>query len=118
MAPKKDPISRIADAVEYFVVLWKANADSSVGRKLDLIITMLDESKKREKQMASDLTALEAEVARNTEVDQSAILLLQGLAQKIEELKTDPAALQAFADSLRGSSDALAAAVTANTPAA
>jgi hypothetical protein len=77
---------------------------------------MLEQSKTREIKMASDLTALEAEVARNTEVDQSAIVLLQGLATQIEALKNDPVKLQAFVDSLRGSSDALAAAVTANTP--
>jgi len=66
----------------------------------------------------TDLTALTVEVARNTTVDESAIALLTGLAAQIEALKTDPAALQALADTMRGSSDALAAAVLANTPAA
>lgn len=70
-----------------------------------------------EKTMA-DLTALTAEVERNTEVDASAIALLTGLAAQIEALKTDPAALQALADQMRGSSDSLAAAVAANTPGA
>jgi len=65
----------------------------------------------------ADLTALTAEVARNTSVDESAIVLLTGLAAQIEALKTDPVALQGLADTLRGSSDALAAAVAANTPA-
>jgi hypothetical protein len=65
----------------------------------------------------ADLTALQAEVARNTDVDSSAITLLNGLAAQIEQLKTDPAALQALADSLRQSSDALSAAIVANTPA-
>ena len=55
------------------------------------------------------------EVTRNKTVDDSAIALLNGLASKIEELKQDPAALQALADELRGSSDALASAVSANT---
>ena len=68
--------------------------------------------------MSQELDALEAEVSRNTTVDQSAITLLQGLAAQIEQLKTDPVKLQALADSMRGSSDALAAAVAANTPAA
>lgn len=62
------------------------------------------------------LDALTAEVTRNTEVDAGAIALINGLAAKIVELKNDPAALQALADSMKGSSDALAAAVTANTP--
>jgi len=69
-------------------------------------------------QIMSDLTALTAEVANNTEVDQSAIALLNGLSAQIEALKTDPAALQGLADTLKSSSAALAAAVVANTPAA
>lgn len=88
-----------------------------VGQKLDRIINLLEKSKTREKRMAVDLSVLQAEVERNAAVDQSAIVLLTGLATKIEELKADPVALQAFVDSLRGSSDALAAAVAANTPA-
>jgi len=67
---------------------------------------------------SADLSALTAEVARNTEVDASAIALLRGLAAKIVELKNDPVALQALADSMKASSDALAAAVVENTPAA
>jgi hypothetical protein len=66
----------------------------------------------------ADLTALTAEVTRNNDVDQSAIILLNGLAAQIQQLKTDPAALQALADQLKASSDKLAEAVTANTPAA
>jgi ABC-type transporter Mla MlaB component len=72
----------------------------------------------KQEQAMADLTALTAEVARNTEVDSSAIALLNGLAAQIEALKTDPVALQALADTMKGSSDALAAAVVANTPAA
>jgi hypothetical protein len=67
---------------------------------------------------SADLSALTAEVARNTEVDASAIVLLKGLAAKIVELKNDPVALQALADSIKTSSDALSAAVVENTPAA
>ena len=69
-------------------------------------------------EVMADLTALTAEVERNTAVDQSAIALLTGLAEQIEALKTDPVALQNLADQMRGSSDALAQAVAANTPAA
>lgn len=82
------------------------------------LVEALSQLTKGVKKMATDLTALTAEVARNTEVDQSAIALLNGLAQQIEDLKTDPVALQALADKMRGSSDELAAAVQANTPAA
>ena len=72
----------------------------------------------KQEQTMTDLTVLTAEVERNTTVDESAIVLLTGLAAQIEALKTDPVALQALADTMRGSSDALAAAMLANTPAA
>ena len=75
--------------------------------------------------MSLDLTALETAVAANTAVDQSASLLLTGLTAKIQELidaagTADPALvakLQALADTLTADNAALAAAVTANTPA-
>lgn len=65
--------------------------------------------------MASDLTQLTQEVNENTTVIGSAITLIEGLAAKIEELKNDPAALQALADQLDAQSNALAAAVQAHT---
>jgi len=68
--------------------------------------------------MAIDLTQLTAEVERDNTVDQSAITLINGLATQLEAAKGDPVAVQALADKLRAQSDALAAAVTANTPAA
>lgn len=67
--------------------------------------------------MNKELEQLRSEVETNTTVDQSAIVLLNSLSQKISELKEDPAKLQAFVDSLRNSSAELAAAVAANTPA-
>jgi hypothetical protein len=89
-----------------------------VPERLDGIEHLLTRIILKERQIMADLTTLKAEVTRNTEVDQSAIALLTGLAAQIEALKTDPAALQALADELKGSSDALANAITANTPAA
>lgn len=70
--------------------------------------------------MAGELDALEAAVTRNTDVDASAIALLQGLKTKLDEAiaSGDPAKLAAFSASLGASTDALAAAVAANTPAA
>jgi hypothetical protein len=63
------------------------------------------------------LDDLRAQVQRNTQLDESAIALLNGLAAQIESLKTDPVALQGLADELRSSSDRLFDAVKANTPA-
>jgi hypothetical protein len=69
--------------------------------------------------MASkELQALQEQIARNDEVDKSAVELINGFAARLEAIKTDPAAIQAFADELRTSSDQLAQAVVANTPAA
>lgn len=67
--------------------------------------------------MAQELDEVKAEVARNTEVDKSAIVLLNGLSEKIAALANDPVALKALAAELRGSSDELAAAIVKNTPA-
>lgn len=68
--------------------------------------------------MTAEFDALTAEVARNTTEDQSVIALVNGLADQIAALKDDPAALQALADQLRASNDAVAAAIAANTPSA
>lgn len=64
----------------------------------------------------ADLGPLTAEVTRDVEVKSAAATLLEGLSAKIAELKNDPAALQALSDQLKASSDALAAAIVANTP--
>lgn len=66
--------------------------------------------------MPLDLTALEAEIARDGDVDSSAATLIQRLAAEIEANKTDPAALQALVDRLRSQTDTLAAAVAAVPP--
>jgi hypothetical protein len=68
--------------------------------------------------MALDLTALEAEIARDQAVNTSAITLLASLAAELEASKNDPVAIQALVDSLKANQDALAAAVAASTPAA
>lgn len=74
--------------------------------------------------MALDITALQTAVANETTVEQSAVTLISGLAAQIQALITssgntvDPAALQAIVDKMTASQTALAAAVTANTPAA
>ena len=61
---------------------------------------------------------LTTEVARNTSVEQSALVLIQGLAAQLAAAGTDPAKLAALTAQLSTSADALAAAVAANTPAA
>lgn len=82
-----------------------------IERKLDTAIAM-------EKQAMADLTTLQAEVQRNTEVEKSALVLIQGLKDQIVAAGTDPEKLKAIVEQLTANDDALAAAVAANTPAA
>jgi hypothetical protein len=69
------------------------------------------------RQMAA-IDDLEAEVARETTVVDSILALVTKLLADIEAAKTDPARIQALVDTVRANDDRLAAAVTANTPAA
>ena len=62
------------------------------------------------------IEALTAQVAANTEVEASAVILINGLAAKLLEFANDPAAIIALAGQLQTSANALAAAVAANTP--
>jgi len=63
------------------------------------------------------LDDLTTQVGQNTTVEGSAVTLIQGLAAQIAAAGTDPAKLSALQTQLKTSADALAAAVTANTPA-
>ena len=67
--------------------------------------------------MSAQLDTLKNEVAESKTVMQSAVTLLGGLAQQIRDLKEDPVALEALATELDSSTNALAAAVSENTPA-
>lgn len=87
-------------------------------KQVGLVLAGQTELKQGETQMAADLTALTAQVQKNTEVEGSAVVLLKGLADLITSLKNDPVAIQALADKLNGSATALADAITTNTPAA
>ncbi len=69
------------------------------------------------KKMSVSLDRLTTEVNENTAVIDSAVTLINGLAQQIRDAVDDPAKLNALADELDAKSNALAAAVTANTPA-
>lgn len=70
--------------------------------------------------MAADFSALEAEVARNTDVTNSAIALLNGIAQKIADAVAadnlaDNTETAKLAADLAAQTDSLAAAVASNT---
>lgn len=70
--------------------------------------------------MAADFSALEAEVARNTDVTNSAIALLNGIVQRIADAVAadnlaDNTETAQLAATLATQTDALAAAVASNT---
>jgi len=91
---------------------------SRVENKLTDVLTAVTKLTRKEETMSTQLDALTASVSKNTDVEESAITLISGLAAQIAAIKTDPVALQALSDSLSAESGKLAAAVTANTPAA
>ena len=67
--------------------------------------------------MSAELDTLTTEVAESKTVMESAAVLLSGLSAQIVALKDDPVKLAALAAELDANSNALAAAVAANTPA-
>jgi hypothetical protein len=73
-----------------------------------------------EARLMSVLSDLQARVAAEDTVIDSAITLLQGLKTQLDAAVAsgDPAALQALSDDIGAKTQALADAVTANTPAA
>lgn len=71
--------------------------------------------------MAADFAALQAEVSRLTDVNASAIALLNGIVQRVQaavdaDNLADNTETAKLAADLAAQTDALAAAVTANTP--
>jgi hypothetical protein len=83
---------------------------TTILEKLNLLIT-------KSNQMANEIATLEAEVAEMKTVQQSAVTLLQGLKQRLDEAGTDAVKLAALSADIDSSTNSLAAAVTANTPA-
>jgi len=88
------------------------------------ILTALGVQSKELQTMAVDITALQTAVANETTVDASVETLLTNLAAQIATLSaasTDPAtqtALNGLVTTMQTNATTLAAAVTANTPAA
>jgi len=65
--------------------------------------------------MVSDFEDLKVQVSKNTSIEQSAVVLIQGIAQRLKDAAGDPVAVRALADQLRSSAGPLADAVAANT---
>jgi len=96
---------------------WFHHTHDGMDTKLEKILTLLGTIQGKEEHMSQELDALTAQVAANTEVENSAIALIQGIAAQLIALKDDPAKIAELAGTLKASADNLAAAVVANTPA-
>lgn len=91
-----------------------------LGRKLDLISAKLDYIKAEGVKTMAWIDDMRAELANNSSVSQSAIVALNALADKVQELinaGADPDELQAFVDTLRANDAALSEAIKARTAA-
>jgi hypothetical protein len=69
------------------------------------------------KHMSQELDQLTAQVKANSDAADSAIALINGIADRITAAGTDPQKLNDLTTELKNKDTALAAAVTANTPA-
>lgn len=94
----------------------EVNELHEVHKKLDEILAYVKDIRIKEITMSAQLDTLTAEVTETGTVIDSAIELINGLAAQIAAIKDDPVAIQALADELNAKSEALAAAVQANTP--
>lgn len=91
------------------------------NRLEDAILEKLDRIERKVEHMSAEMDRLTASVEKQKTVDASIIALLNGIAKQLRDLiaaGSDPAALTALADSIDQNNQAVADAVTANTPAA
>lgn len=98
----------------------KINQTGHIVRALARIEEALATLKEGQAKMANELDTLKTAVQKNTDAEESAIVLLQGLKTALDAAiaSGDPAALTALSASIGSETDKLASAVVANTPAA
>ena len=91
-----------------------------IHARFDYLERVLARQGRNEEISMAAIDDLQAEVARNTTVEQSALTLITGLSSQLVAAiaSGDMTQVQAVADTLKANDDALAAAVAANTPAA
>ena len=105
----------LADAVNNLAKQVKASI-REVNQNLAAIVAALNNQGER---IVATIADLKAAVEANGVVVQSAIVLIEGIAQALKDAiaANDPAAVQAVLDQLTAEKQALADAVAANTPA-
>ena len=90
-------------------------AFQEVNAKLDQLLSGQQTLINMENLAVAKIDDLEAEVTHVTSVEESAKALIEGIAAQLTELQSTDPRIQAAIDTLRAKSDALAAAVAANT---
>lgn len=96
--------------------MWPFNNNKNLERKLDQVLQTQKQILELVRKEMASIDTLTQQVQANTDVEASAVTLIQGIAAQLAAAGTDPVKLQALQDQLKNSADALAAAVVANTP--
>lgn len=81
------------------------------------ILTLLKRLFRLEVVMSAELDALTVQVAKNTDVEAGAVVLIKGIKAALDAAGTDPVKLNDLKASLDSSASALAQAILENTPA-
>jgi hypothetical protein len=70
--------------------MWCRSAErlARIESKLDALALMTTSQLEQENAMAVDLAQIQADVGKNADVVQSAVILLSGLKSQVEDLKT------------------------------
>lgn len=89
-----------------------------IERKLDRLLVLAGAITNKETLVMADVTKIQADVAAQNTVVGSVVTLLQQLKTSLDAAGTDPAALAALSQQIEANTQALSAAVVANTPAA
>lgn len=96
--------------------MWPFDSLKRIERKTNEILEHLYRIERKEIHMSVEMDSLQAAVTKNSTLDDSIILLLNGIAAQITDAAGDKAKALALAAELNAKSDALSAAITANTP--
>lgn len=102
-------------------IYWTNRNDKEILAKLDQILSGIHTLLTKGVTMSKALDDLIVQVTKNSEVEASAILLIQGISQQLKDAianGADPVKLAELTAQLDNSAQALAAAVAANTPVA
>ena len=89
---------------------------NTLNDKLDAVLELLATLTLQGEELMSDFTALTAQVASETSVEQSVLTLLKGLQAQVAALQPTQAAIDALAAQIGSNITAMTAAVPANTP--